>query len=345
MKISVKDLTIDGVYTFIKELGEQKYRAEQLLSWIYKKNCESFNEMTNISKSFRQKLEETAELHLFKNFTSFQSKDKSEKYRLTLKDDEVIETVFIPEMKKSTLCLSSQVGCKFACKICKTGQMGYKRNLTSGEIIEQILVVRRNHSISPRISNLVFMGMGEPLDNFENLIKALTVITHEKGLDFSPRYITVSTLGYIPNLMKLGELFPNLSLAVSLNAVDNETRNSIIPLNKKYPIEKLVETLKRYPMKPRKLVTIEYVLIQELNDSPDDAQKLIRLLRGVKCKINLIPYNEFEPSPYISPSWKRIEDFRMILINAGFTCITRKSRGLDINAACGCLASNNMIPD
>ena len=338
MKINIKDLSADQVYSFVEEISEPKYRADQLLNWLYKKNAESFNEMTNISKALRNKLAEQVELSMFKNTESIRTSDDVIKYRFQLFDDKWIESVVIPEEKKATLCLSTQVGCKFDCIICRTGQMGFERNLTQGEIIEQIIVARRNQNEGPQITNLVFMGMGEPLDNFENLGKALSIIIDKKALDFSPRYITVSTVGFIPNLLSLGQSFPDVGLAISLNATDNKTRDKLIPINRKYPIEKIIEDLKKYPMKPRRVITIEYVLISDINDSLDDAYNLARLLRGIKCKINLIPYNEFDTSPYKSPAPQRLEEFRMTLIKAGYTCITRKSRGREINAACGCLA-------
>ena len=266
------------------------------------------------------------------------SSDESIKFKFTLKDGEKIETVLIPEKKKATLCISTQVGCKFSCKICRTGQLGFKRNLTSGEIIEQIIEAKHYQNEEQKIRNLVFMGMGEPLDNFKNLKRALSVIIDKDGLDFSPRYITVSTVGYVPAILKFGQNFPAIGLAISLNAADNKIRNKIIPLNKKYTIEKILGTLKKYPLKPRKVITIEYVLIQNLNDSEEDAKKLSKILKGIRCKINLIPFNEFDSSPYTSSNRERIEKFRMILLNSGHTCITRKSRGQDIQAACCCLA-------
>jgi 23S rRNA (adenine2503-C2)-methyltransferase len=339
MTIIIKDLSVEEVYNYINKLGESKYRADQLLNWIYKKNACTFQEMTNLSKDFRIKLSEKVQLDLFKNFEPIKSPDGVIKYRIELLDNEFIESVLIPEEKNSTLCLSTQVGCRFGCKICRTGQMGFKRNLSSGEIIEQILIARKDQKELPKITNLVFMGMGEPLDNFDNFNKALSLIINKDGLDFSTRYITVSTVGYLPKLLILGDSFPGIGLAVSLNSVNNTTRDEIIPFNKKYPIEQIISTLKKYPLKPRRVITIEYVLIKDFNDSIEDARKLVKLLRGIRCKINLIPYNEFEKSPYKSPLQDRIESFRMCLINAGYTCITRKSRGCGINAACGCLAT------
>ena len=338
VKIALKELTIDQLRIFIQNIGEEKFRTDQRLYWIYKKNAASFEEMTNISKPLRAKLSEIIKIDLFKNINTLKSKDKSIKFVITLEDNYKIESVLIPEMKKNTLCISTQVGCKFACKICRTGLMGFKRNLTSGEIVEQIITAKR-YAQDNRISNLVFMGMGEPLHNYNNLKKALSIIIHKKALDFSPRYITVSTAGFIPNMLNLGKDFPNIGLALSLNAVDNKTRNNIMPINKIYSIEKLISTLKKYPLKPRKVITIEYVLLNNINDSVEDALTLAKILKKIRCKINLIKFNEFDSSKFKSPKPKKIENFRIALINNGYTCITRKSRGQDIHAACGCLAS------
>jgi len=339
MIINIKDLSIDELYSFIKKQAEPEYRADQIMNWLYKRDASSFCEMTNITKTFRTKLYDNALLHKFKSFQSLKSSDGVTKYRIELLDGNFIETVLIPEKNKSTICISTQVGCKFGCKICRTGQMGFKRNLTSGEIIEQIITVRRDQGKHSKITNIVFMGMGEPLDNFDNLKKSLEIIIYKKALDFSPRYITVSTVGYLPNLINLGESFPGIGLAISLNAANNKTRDEIMPFNRKYSIEKIISALKKYPLKPRKVITIEYVLINDINDSPDDAKKLVKLIRDLRCKVNLIPYNDFKSSKYKPPSPEKIEKFRMQLINSGYTCITRKSRGKGINAACGCLAT------
>jgi 23S rRNA (adenine2503-C2)-methyltransferase len=339
MKIELKNLGIDEIFAVVQELGFQKYRSNQILSWLYKKDAISFDEMSDLSFDAREKLKEKTELLEFSSQETIKSTDGLIKFSFLLKDGYRIESVYIPEEKKVTLCISTQVGCRFGCLICRTGQMGFKRNLTSGEIIEQIIMMRRSVDPDKKITNLVFMGMGEPLDNYDNLKKALNVITNSKGLDFSPRRITVSTVGYIPNFNKFGNDFPNVGLAVSFNAADNKTRDSIIPLNKKYSIDELTKALKDYPLIKRRFITIEYVMIDGLNDSLAYAHKLAKLLRGLKCKINLISYNDIGSSEFKAPCKENLDQFRQILIDSGYTCITRRSRGMDIKAACGCLVS------
>src|SRR3990172_5450026 len=248
------------------------------------------------------------------------------------KDVSSIESVLIPDEDRLTLCISTQVGCKLNCAFCLTGKGGFIRNLNHYEIIEQILSVRREKK---DIINIVLMGMGEPLDNYENVIKSIKTMISPHGLKIPAKRITLSTSGLIPEIKKLAKENLKINLAVSLNASDNETRDKIMPLSKKYPIEELLKTLKEYPLPPNRRITFEYVMIKRLNDSIEDAKKLSNILKGIKCKINLIPFNSYEGVDYEAPDYKNVEDFRNILISQHYTTIIRKSKGADISAACG----------
>ena len=312
----------------VSSLGEKPYRVHQIYEWVFQKDVSSIGEMTNLSKNLRNQLSELSYISRLSIADKRVSKDGTEKYLLMLEDGNSIESVLIPDEDRLTLCISTQVGCKLNCAFCLTGKGGFIRNLNHYEIIEQILSVRREKK---DIINIVLMGMGEPLDNYENVIKSIKTMISPHGLKIPAKRITLSTSGLIPEIKKLAKENLKINLAVSLNASDNETRDKIMPLSKKYPIEELLKTLKEYPLPPNRRITFEYVMIKRLNDSIEDAKKLSNILKGIKCKINLIPFNSYEGVDYEAPDYKNVEDFRNILISQHYTTIIRKSKGADIS--------------
>jgi 23S rRNA (adenine2503-C2)-methyltransferase len=260
--------------------------------------------------------------------------DGTRKLLCRLHDGEKIESVLINGEDRLTLCISSQVGCAFGCRFCLTGRKGYRRNLTSGEIVDQICAACLELEPQERLTNLVFMGMGEPLANLEQVLKALEIITSEQGLHFSTRRVTLSTVGLIPEMLKLSRLFP-IKLAVSLHAADDETRSGIMPINKRYPLEELLEACRKMDLPRRNRITFEYLLLGGVNDSPEAARKLAKLLTGLRAKINLIPFNEYPGATFKTPLSSRVEEFQKILLDYHFTATVRQSRGAGIMAACG----------
>src|SRR3972149_5590559 len=331
-RFNLKDLSLQKMEDLVSSLGEKPYRVHQIYEWIFQKDVSSIGEMTNLSKNLRNQLSELSYISRLSIADKRVSKDGTEKYLLMLEDGNSIESVLIPDEDRLTLCISTQVGCKLNCAFCLTGKGGFIRNLNHYEIIEQILSVRREKK---DITNIVLMGMGEPLDNYENVIKSIKTMISPHGLKIPAKRITLSTSGLIPEIKKLAKENLKINLAVSLNASDNETRDKIMPLSKKYPIEDLLKTLKEYPLPPNRRITFEYVMIKRLNDSIEDAKKLSNILKGIKCKINLIPLNSYEGVDYEAPDYKNVEDFRNILISQHYTTIIRKSKGADISAACG----------
>jgi len=331
-RFNLKDLSLQKMEDLVSSLGEKPYRVHQIYEWIFQKDVSSIGEMTNLSKNLRNQLSELSYISRLSIADKRVSKDGTEKYLLMLEDGNSIESVLIPDEDRLTLCISTQVGCKLNCAFCLTGKGGFIRNLNHYEIIEQILSVRREKK---DIINIVLMGMGEPLDNYENVIKSIKTMISPHGLKIPAKRITLSTSGLIPEIKKLAKENLKINLAVSLNASDNETRDKIMPLSKKYPIEELLKTLKEYPLPPNRRITFEYVMIKRLNDSIEDAKKLSNILKGIKCKINLIPFNSYEGVDYEAPDYKNVEDFRNILISQHYTTIIRKSKGADISAACG----------
>lgn len=345
MKTDCKNLNQNDLVTFVESLGQPAFRGRQIMSWLYRPGITTFSEMTDLAKSFRAVLADHAFISCFPPPIIERSEDGCAKFGFMLDDGKVVESVLIPEIDRNTLCISSQVGCAMNCSFCKTGTMGFVRNLTPSEIVNQVCSVRDfllkeqdENLIGPRsITNLVFMGMGEPLNNIDNLLTSLSILTDQKGLDMAARRITVSTCGIITNMELLG-LNSNVNLAISLHAVDNETRNMLMPINKKYPIEELLQACKDYPIQKRKRIMFEYVLLEGVNDSDRDAETCARILRGIPCKINLLAFNEVEGIPYRSSSRERILAFQNILRNHNYSVFIRSSRGSDISAACGQLA-------
>jgi len=318
------------------------------MSWIYRPGVTNFSEMTDLAKSFRSVLEEYAFISSFPDPIVERSEDGCIKFGFTLSDGRIIESVLIPETDRNTLCISSQVGCAMDCSFCKTATMGFIRNLIPSEIVNQVCSVRdfllnerEDLNTAPRtITNLVFMGMGEPLNNIDNVLTSISILTEQKGLDMAARRITVSTCGIIKNMWKLGS-HSNVNLAISLHAADNETRNRLMPVNKRYPLERLLQACREYPIQKRKRIMFEYLLLDGINDSDRDARRCARMLRGIPCKINLLAFNEVDTIPYKSSSRQRILAFQEILQDNHYSVFIRSSRGSDIAAACGQLAGKN----
>lgn len=338
-KINLKSLSTKEMESFVRESGLPAFRAKQILHWIYDKLVRDIHEITELSKDIRAGLSEKAYISNLQLLDRQVSDDGTEKFLFGLKDSQTIESVLIPDEDRLTLCISSQAGCAMGCKFCLTGKLGLKRNLKAYEIVDQIISVGR--AIQPgRITNIVFMGMGEPLSNFENVVDALWRIT---GLmKISPRKITLSTAGIAPKIIKLYEKAPMVNLAVSLNATTDKVRDYIMPINKTYPINVLLDACRRLHLPHRRRITFEYVLLKDINDTDNDAQRLIILLKGMPSKVNLIPFNPYEGAEFQSPDNARVQSFQQILLTGGLTALIRKSKGQDILAACGQLRARHM---
>jgi 23S rRNA (adenine2503-C2)-methyltransferase len=336
-KINIKDLSPKDIEEFAAEQGLEPFRARQIGKWLYQKQAGSFDEMTDLSKELREMLNSSFRLECALDLTGEQvSTDGTRKYLFGLSDGNQIETVLIPDKGRHTLCISSQVGCALGCTFCLTGTVGKIRNLTPSEIIDQYLLVNRYNEGS--VTNIVFMGMGEPLDNLANLVKALNILMDDHYISMSAKRITVSTSGLVPKIKELGQEV-SVNLAVSLNAPRDELRDRIMPINKRYPITELIKASANFPVPPRKDPMFEYVLLAGVNDSSRDAYDLGELLRGIRCKVNLIPFNEALPLPYSTPSRDTVLEFQKILMSFGINVRIRKSRGVDILGACGQLAA------
>lgn len=331
----IKDLSRKQLAHWFEQHAIRSFRADQVFKWLYLQQIDDFHQMTDLGKKTRDLLSQNFISQRLKVKDVATSKDETRKYLFELVDGNLIEAVLIPEKQHHTLCISSQVGCGQACRFCLTARSGMIRNLTPAEIISQVRDICQVATGPQPLRNIVFMGMGEPLANYDNVIQALGVITDsDVGLKFSNRRITISTAGMVPQMHSLGH-DTQVNLAVSLNAVDNQTRNRLMPINRKYPIEKLIAACRDYPLKNRKKITIEYILMKGINDSPETAHTLADLLKPVKAKINLIPYNAYDGSPYECPPQDAILKFQDILIANHYTVMIRRSKGQDILAACG----------
>ena len=333
-KVNIKNLNREELKGLTRRFGKEDYRAQQIIQWIYRHRVNSFQEMTNLSKELRELLERTTRMDSLLPAEVETSCDGSQKLLFPLEDHETIETVLIPDRDRLTLCVSTQVGCKFGCRFCLTGQKGFSRDLSTSEIVGQVLASQS--FVRPMtLTNIVLMGMGEPLANLENAMKAMEIMGYNDGLRFSKRKITLSTVGLVPEIDRLGQIPRLCRLAISLNATDNVTRTSLMPINQEYPLEELLEACRRFPLAPRERITFEYVIMQGINDSDEDAKRLPTMLRGIRAKVNLIPYNESPSLPFRRPSEERILAFQQTLLKKNLTAIIRKSRGEDISAACG----------
>jgi 23S rRNA (adenine2503-C2)-methyltransferase len=334
-KIDLKDLSPGELENRIASFGKQRYRTIQILRWLYQKKVESFEEMTNLSKTFRRDLEQVSTLSTLRPLKVEEARDGTRKFLFELGDGNRIESVLIPEKSRLTLCLSTQVGCTLGCRFCLTGKGGWKRDLKLSEILNQILAVKRSLPSDKNLTNIVLMGMGEPLLNYENTMKAIELMTHPDAFKFSSRRVTLSTAGLLPGLEALAKQKMPFRLAISLNASDDETRSRLMPINRRYPIARVLDFCRSLRIPPRTRITFEYVLLDGINDSPADAKRVIRILRGIPAKINLIPLNEAPGIPYKRPSDDKIARFQEILMEAGLTVIVRASKGGEIRAACG----------
>jgi 23S rRNA (adenine2503-C2)-methyltransferase len=341
--VNLLDYDYQQMRDLLGSWGEKPYRAQQLMQWIHQSGLVNFAQMTNLGKGLREKLSQLACIQVPEIVTCQESNDGTHKWLLKLSCGNCIETVFIPEKNRGTLCVSSQVGCALNCSFCSTAKQGFNRNLTTAEIIGQVwLAVRalsqNNRAHDKQVTNVVMMGMGEPLLNFDPVVSAMNIMMDDFAYGLSKRRVTLSTSGVLPDLERLRKVSP-VALAVSLHAPNNELRNELVPINKKYPLEQLMALCKTYfKDEPRRKVTFEYVMLKGINDQPEHANQLIKLLRHVPSKVNLIPFNPFPMTQYQRSSQETIDAFRNQLIANGINTITRKTRGDDIDAACGQLA-------
>ncbi len=344
-KTNILDYTKDELASIIKP----SFRAKQIYEWIYKKYVNSFDEMKNLPKDLKEELKDNYNLMPLKISTIEESRDGSKKYLFTLNDGLTMESVLLPMKKEQydedgklmhhtryTICISSQVGCKIGCSFCLTGKSGFFRNLSAGEITAQVLMIKKDNDIAQnRRVNIVFMGMGEPLDNLENVQKAVKIFSDPQGLAISPRRQTISTSGLSSQIKKLGKMDLGVLLAISLHAVDDKLREELMPINKAYNIESIINAVKEFPIDARKRVMFEYLVIKNLNDDIKSAKKLVKLLAGIKAKVNLIFFNPHDGSAYQRPETKDVLAFQDYLVKHGVLCTIRESKGLDISAACG----------
>ncbi|BDX07843.1 bifunctional tRNA (adenosine(37)-C2)-methyltransferase TrmG/ribosomal RNA large subunit methyltransferase RlmN [Planctobacterium marinum] len=346
-KVNLLDLNRQSLRDFFSDMGEKPFRADQLMKWIYQQGEDDFSKMTNLNKNLRAKLEARCEIRAPEISTFQQASDGTIKFALVLAGGQEVESVWIPEEDRATLCVSSQVGCALECTFCSTAQQGFNRNLTVSEIIGQVWRVAKFIGLSPDtnerpVTNVVMMGMGEPLLNLKNVVPAMEIMLDDLGFGLSKRRVTLSTSGVVPALDKLGDQI-DVALAISLHAPNDELRDEIVPVNKKYPIEEFLAGVRRYLEKSnanRGKVTVEYVMLNGINDSMEQAEQLAQLMKSTPCKINLIPFNPYPGSPYTRSSNSRIDRFAKVLMGHGYTVVVRKTRGDDIDAACGQLVGD-----
>lgn len=335
-----KNFSLKELKDYFHNYGKEEFRARRLYKYIYKENCYDTDRMVDLPIFLRNIIKQDFEFTTCKVIHIQKSYDETKKYLIQLYDGNTIESVAIPYKKRFTVCLSTQVGCNIKCSFCKTGETGFIRNLLPCEIIEQFILLRNDLPKNRGITNIVLMGIGEPLLNLDNVIKFIDIITEPNGLNFPASKITVSTVGIPDKIRELGSIKKEVGLAISLHAPNNEIRNKLIPINRIYPIETLLKACKDYPTKKKKNITFQYILIKSLNDSLKEARELSKILNGIPAKINLIPYNPIETLKFQVPTEESIEQFQNFLMDKGFYTVVRDSRGKDINAACGQLKAN-----
>lgn len=333
-RVDIRSLSLDEIRVLVRDMGKENFRALQVYKWVWQRLIEDFGEMTNISKSYRVELGERASLDTLELHRMERSSDGTRKLAWRLHDGQLVESVLIPDDERLTLCISSQVGCAMGCTFCLTGDLGLVRNLRPSEIVLQVAQAERLLDPGERISNIVFMGMGEPLANLDHVLVAIEILLDENALNYSHRKITVSTAGLVKGLRRLADASP-VNLAVSLNATTDAQRAALMPINKAHDLRELLETCRTLPLPAGKRITFEYVMIGGFNDSLEDAGRLLKLLRPVKAKINLIPYNENPDRDLKRPADEVVKAFQNHVVQGGIQCSIRSSRGRDISAACG----------
>lgn len=344
MKTNIKNYNLDILKEELKKIGEKPFRAEQIFKWIYQDKVDSFDKMTNLSIELRKKLDENFTLGNFKIIKKLESVDGTKKYLFDVQDDKgnMIESVLMQYHHGYTICVSSQIGCKMGCKFCASTGIPFERSLSSGEIVEQLLAIERDTGIT--ISNIVFMGIGEPLDNFENVMNAIEIINNPKGLNIGARHISISTSGLVPKIYELADREEKMqcTLSISLHSSNNKKRSEMMPVNNAYPIEELIEACKYYIQKTNKRISFEYALAKDNNDNLEDAKELVKLLDGMLAHVNLIPINPIEQGKYSKSTNENIIKFRDYLNEHGIVATIRRELGSDINAACGQLRRQNL---
>ena len=340
-RVDLVGLLRSEVETLMQELGEPSYRGGQLFHWVQARRATDVSQMTSISNAFKESLKEHISIFRPAIGKVQRSSDGTRKFLLRLSDGEDIECVLIPDDGRVTACISTQVGCPLACRFCLTGLMGLRRNLAAAEIVGEVLALQDRMEQGERISNIVLMGMGEPLLNFPQVERALRILCDEHGANFSPRRITLSTAGHVPGIQRLAKSDLGVNLAVSLSATTDGVRDRIMPINRRWPIAELIEACRAYPLPNRRRLTFEYVMLGGVNDTPQDAKRLVGLLHGVRCKINLIPFNATPDLPDRPSPREQVEAFQRVLHDAGLTATIRESRGWDISAACGMLKTDS----
>ena len=337
---NIKDFNLEELKQEFINLGEKPYRADQVFQWIFKENVTSFDEMTNLSLNLREKLKQNYTLGIYRILKKQVASDGTIKYLFDVLDGNAIETVLMKYHHGYSLCVSSQIGCKMGCKFCASTGIPFARNLTAGEIVEQLLAVERDEAIS--ISNVVFMGIGEPLDNYENVVNAIRILNNQKGINIGARHISISTSGLVPKIYQLAEENIQCTLSISLHATTDEKRSNMMPINNQYNIAELIKACKDYIAKTNRRISFEYALAKDNNDNLEDAKCLVKLLKGMLCHVNLIPINKIENGQYDKSSNENILKFRDYLNDHGITATIRRELGSDIDAACGQLRRKNL---
>ena len=337
---NIKNYNLDKLTEELLNIGEKKFRAEQIFKWLYVENVTSFDDMTNLSLELRKKLKENYTIDTFEILKKQVASDGTKKYLFRLPDNNTIETVLMEYKHGKTICVSSQVGCKMGCKFCASTGIPFERNLESGEIVEQLQAIERDEGA--RISNIVFMGIGEPLDNYDNVVNAIKIINNQKGINMGARHISISTSGLVPKIYRLADENMQCTLSISLHATTDEKRTAMMPINKTYNIEELMKACKYYIEKTNRRISFEYALAKDNNDNLDDAKGLIRLLRGMNAHVNLIPINKIENGKFTKSTNENIIKFRDYLNEHGIVATIRRELGSDIDAACGQLRRKNL---
>ncbi|MBR3003024.1 MAG: 23S rRNA (adenine(2503)-C(2))-methyltransferase RlmN [Clostridia bacterium] len=337
---NIKDYNLDSLKEELKNMGEKPFRAEQIFKWLYQDKVTSFDEMLNISIELREKLKQNYTICNFEILRKQESKDGTKKYLFDVLDGNAIETVLMSYHHGYSVCVSTQIGCKMGCKFCASTGIKFIRNLSSGEIVEQIIKIEQDTGV--KVSNVVFMGIGEPLDNYENVINAIRILNNQKGLNIGARHISVSTSGLVPMIYKLAEENIQCTLSISLHATTDEKRSSMMPVNKRYNLEELLQACKDYIKTTNRRVSFEYALAKDNNDNLEDAARLVKLLKGMNCHVNLIPINKIENGAYSKSTNENIMKFRDYLNDHGIVATIRRELGSDIDAACGQLRRKNL---